>query len=172
MFYQTTVALPISRLKALVSLLDIIREQATEKNLTDANILDLRLAPDMLPFSRQIQIVSDNAKGMASRLTGKENPKMEDTETTITELQTRLTNTIAYLESFKEADFAQAAQAEARFPWFPGMHMVGADYIFGYGLPNFFFHVVTAYDILRHHGFEIGKSNYIGGELPLIADKA
>ena len=171
MFYQTTVTLPISRLKALVSLLDIVREQAIDKNMSDATILELRLAPDMLTFARQIQIVSDNAKGMVSRLTGKENPKMEDTEVTITELQTRLNNTITYLESFKETDFAQSANAEARFPWFPGMHMVGAGYILEYGLPNFFFHVVTAYDILRHHGFEIGKSNYIGGNLPLIADQ-
>jgi hypothetical protein len=172
MFYQTTITLPISRMKALISLLSIAQEQAQEKNMTDADILGLRLAPDMLPFSRQIQIVSDNARGMASRLTGKENPKMEDTESTIEELRTRLNNTIAYLENFTEADFAHADTAEARFPWFPGMHMVGAPYIIEYGLPNFFFHVVTAYDILRHNGFDIGKSHYIGGALPLIADKA
>lgn len=171
MFYQTTVTLPISRMKALLSLLDMIQEQATEKNMTDTEVLALHLSSDMFPFSRQIQIVSDNARGMASRLTGKENPKMEDTESTIEELRTRLNNTIAYLETFEESDFAEAATKEARFPWFPGMHMVGADYILEYGLPNFFFHVVTAYDILRHHGFEIGKSNYMGQSLPLVADK-
>lgn len=161
MFYQATITLPIARMKALVSLIDTVQEQAQEKNMTDAQVLDLRLAPDMFPFSRQIQIVSDNAKGMASRLTGKENPKMEDNEATLADLRTRLLTTIAYLESFTEQDFANAATQEARFPWFPGMHMVGADYIFGYGLPNFFFHVVTAYDIIRHHGFEVGKSNYM-----------
>ena len=151
MFYQTTVTLPISRMKALISLLSIAQEQAQEKNMTDADVLGLRLAPDMLHFARQIQIVSDNARGMASRLTGKENPKMEDTESTIEELRTRLNNTITYLEAFTEADFEHADIAEARFPWFPGMHMIGAGYIIEYGLPNFFFHVVTAYDILRHN---------------------
>ena len=80
MFYQATVTLPIARMRALVSLIDTVQEQAQEKNMTDAQVLDLRLAPDMFAFARQIQIVSDNAKGMVSRLTGKENPKMEDTE--------------------------------------------------------------------------------------------
>lgn len=170
MFYQATVTLPIARMRALISLIDTVQEQAQEKNMTDAQVLDLRLAPDMFAFARQIQIVSDNAKGMVSRLTGKENPKMEDTETTLADLRARLNNTIAYLETFTEADFENAATQEARFPWFPGMHMVGADYIFGYGLPNFFFHVVTAYDIIRHHGFEVGKANYMGSSLPLVPD--
>jgi hypothetical protein len=157
-------------MKALVSLLNTIQEQAQDKNMSDADILGLRLAPDMFPLSKQIQIVSDNAKWMASRLAGKEIPKMEDNETTIEDLRTRLNTTIAFLESFVKSDFTNAATAEARFPWFPGSHMVGIDYVTGYGLPNLFFHVVTAYNILRHHGFEIGKSNYIGS-LPLVADK-
>ena len=109
---------------------------------------------------------------MASRLAGKEIPKYEDTESTLAELRMRLDKTIAYLETFVSTDFIHAGTAEARFPYFPGMHMVGADYVLGYGLPNFFFHVVTAYDILRHHGFDIGKADYIGKEIPLVADKA
>ncbi len=107
---------------------------------------------------------------MPSRLTGRENPKYEDTEATLDELKARLTKTIAFLETFTEADFVNAATAEARFPWFPGMHMVGAGYVLTYGLPNFFFHVVTAYNILRHHGFDIGKGDYMGGGLALIPD--
>ena len=126
----------------------------------------------MLPLDKQVQIVSDNAKGIVSRLTVSENPKMEDTETTLAELRTRLENTIAYVEQFSEKDFANAASAEARFPYFPGVHMVGADYILGYAIPNFFFHVVTTYDILRQHGFDIGKSDYMGKAIPFIADKA
>ncbi len=109
---------------------------------------------------------------MVARLTGKIAPKMEDTESTLAELRTRLANTVAYLDAFVEADFAHAGTAEARFPYFPGMHMVGADYVIGYALPNFFFHVVTAYDILRHHGFDIGKADYTGKAIPLLADKA
>ncbi len=140
--------------------------------MSDADILALRIAPDMLPLAKQVQIVSDNAKGMVSRLTGHENPKMEDTETTLAELRTRLANTIAYVEQFSEKDFANAATAEARFPYFPGVHMVGTDYILGYGIPNFFFHVVTTYDILRQHGFDIGKSDYLGKAVPFVADNA
>lgn len=172
MFYQTTVTLPISRMKALISLIDTITTQAQEKNMSDETILALSLSPDMLPFAKQIQIISDNAKGMVSRLSGTEAPKYEDNEKTLEELKARLNKTITYLETFSEADFANAATAEARFPWFPGVHMVWADYVLGYGLPNFFFHVVTAYDILRHHGFQIGKSDYIGTGLTIVPDVA
>lgn len=157
MFYQTTVTLTISRMNALIDLLDNIENQAKAKSMSDMDILNLRLTPDMLPLSKQIQILSDNAKGMASRLTWKEIPKMEDNESTISEFKNRLEKTISYLKTFKEEDFVNSATSEARFSYFPGKHMVWADYIIGYGIPNFFFHVVTAYDILRHHGFDIGK---------------
>lgn len=172
MFYQTTILLPIARMNALIYLLEKVESQAQTKHMSDADILSLRLAPDMYPLSKQIQIVSDNAKWMVARLTGKIAPKMEDTESTLAELRTRLANTVAYLDAFVETDFTHASTAEARFPYFPGMHMVGADYIIGYALPNFFFHVVTAYDILRHHGFDIGKADYTGKAIPLLADKA
>lgn len=170
MFFQTAITLPISRMKALISLLETVEIQTKEKWMTDADILSLRLAPDMLPFVKQIQIVSDNAKWMASRLAGKDIPKYEDTESTLAELRLRLETTISYLDTFLATDFVHAATAEARFPYFPGMHMVGADYVIGYGIPNFFFHVVTAYDILRQYGFDIGKADYMGKEVPLIAD--
>ncbi len=170
MFYQAAITLPISRMKALSSLIDTIETEATAKNMTDAEVLDMRLAPDMLPFGRQIQIVWDNAKWMASRLAGKEAPKYEDNETTLAELRARLERTISYLETFVETDFQNAATVEARFPYFPGMHMVGADYMLGYALPNFFFHLVTTYSILRHHGFDIGKADYIGKAIPLLPD--
>jgi uncharacterized protein len=140
--------------------------------MTDADILALRLAPDMFPFSKQIQIVSDNAKGMASRLARQEAPKYEDNESTLAELRARLAKTADYLATFSEADFENAATAEARFPYFPGVHMVGVDYMFGYAIPNFFFHLVTTYDILRHHGFDIGKKDYMGSSVTMIPDVA
>lgn len=157
--------LPTLRLKALRSLLEKVESQAKEKGINDATILDFRLAPDMLPLVKQIQIATDNAKGMASRLARKDIPKYEDTETTLESLRDRLEKTIAYLATFSESDFADAATAEAHFPYFKDVHFVGADYVIGYGLPNFFFHVVTAYDILRHHGFEIGKADFMDGSL-------
>ena len=107
---------------------------------------------------------------MASRLAHKEAPKYEDNEATLAELRARLERTISYLETFVETDFQNAATAEARFPYFPGMHMVGSDYLLGYAIPNFFFHLVTTYDILRHHGFDIGKADYIGKAIPLLPD--
>ncbi len=171
MFYQSTVTLPIARMNALISLLEKVETQAQEKNMSDTEILALRLAPDMFPLAKQVQIVSDNAKWVVARLTGRDAPKMEDTEYTLRELRTRLASTIAFLETFSEKDFANAATAEARYVYFPGMHMIGADYVFGYAIPNFFFHLVTIYDILRNSGFDIGKADYIGSAIPLLADQ-
>ncbi len=109
---------------------------------------------------------------MASRLTLQEPPKMEDNESTLAELRTRLQNTIDYLSTFSESDFLNSATAEVRFAYFPRIHLIGADYMLKYALPNFFFHVVTAYDILRHHGFNIGKTEFMGKNVPFIADAA
>ena len=170
MFYQAAIVLPISRMRALVSFIETVEVQAKEKEMVDADVLALSLAPDMFVLARQIQIVGDNAKWMASRLAGKEAPKYEDNETTLADLRARLEKTISYLETFSEDDFENAATAEARFPYFPGMHMVGADYMLGYAIPNFFFHLVTAYDILRNHGFDIGKKDYMGTAMPLLPD--
>ncbi len=168
MFYQTLVTLPTLRMKALLSLLEKVKIQASEKGIDDTTLLAYRLAPDMLPFARQIQIVSDNAKWMASRMAWVEAPKYEDNEKTLDELMARLEKTIAYIATFTEESFQNAKNAEARFPWYPGKKMVGEGYVFTYGLPNFFFHVVTAYDILRHNGFQIGKSDYIGEDVALL----
>ena len=131
--------------------------QAKEKGMSDTDILELRLAPDMYALVKQIQIATDNAKGMASRMAGKEAPKYEDNEATLSDIRARLEKTIAYLETFSERDFADAATTEVRLPWFPGMHFVGEGYLLTYALPNFFFHIVAVYTILRNAGFDIGK---------------
>ena len=170
MFFESTVTLPLTRLRGLVVLLEKVESQAKEKNMSDADVLALRLAPDMFPFGKQIQIATDNAKGMASRMARKEAPKYEDNELTLTELKTRLAKTIAYLETFVPEDFAEADTAEARFPYFPGMKMVGKGYVFTYGIPNFMFHVVTAYTILRNAGFEVGKADFMGGQAEMFPD--
>lgn len=170
MFFETTITVPLTRLRGLISLIEKIQPQAQEKNISDETILTARLAPDMLPFAKQIQIVSDNAKGMASRMAWKEAPKYEDDETTLDELKARLAKTIEYLETFTETDFADASTAEARFSYFPGVKIVGASYVLTYGLPNFFFHVITAYNILRNAGFEIGKVDFMAGEAVMIPD--
>jgi uncharacterized protein len=170
MFYESTITLPLARLRGLVVLLETIEPQVKEKNMSDAEVLALRLAPDMFPFGKQIQIATDNAKGMASRMARVEAPKYEDSESTLVELKDRLKKTIAYLESFTPDQFKDADTAEARFSYFPGMKMVGKGYVFTYGIPNFMFHVVTAYSILRNAGFTIGKADFMGGQIEFHPD--
>ena len=137
--------------------------------MTDEEILGMRLAPDMFPFAKQIQVISDIAKGTASRLGAKEVPKFEDTEVTMKDLMARLEKTIVFLKTFTPDDFKEADTREARFPYFPAMHMVGEQYLIGYAIPNFLFHATTAYNILRNHGFELGKKDFMHS-LPLIPD--
>ena len=148
-------------MKTLISILNTDQVQAREKWMTDEQVLWLRLIEDMFPLSKQIQIVSDNAKGTAARLSGKEIIVMSDTETTIDELKVRLEKTIAILETLTEKDFVGAETREARFPYFPGLHMVGESYLLSYAIPNFMFHVTTAYNILRANGFNIGKKDFL-----------
>lgn len=169
MYYSLCVAFPTERIDALITLIDTIEGQAKARNMSDEEVLGLRLAPDMFPFSKQIQIVSDNAKGMAARLANKEIPLFEDTEVTLGELKTRLQKTVVFLETLTSKDFVGAETREARFPYFPGMHMVGERYLLGYAIPNFLFHATTAYAILRNHGFDIGKKDFMHS-LPLVPD--
>lgn len=169
MYYSLCVTFPIQRLTAMNALIDTIKTQAKSKNMSDETILGLRLAPDMFSFSKQIQVMTDNAKGMAARLGGKDIPVFEDSETTLDELQARIQKTIDFIKTLTPADFVGAEKREARFPYFPGMKMVGEAYLTGYAIPNFLFHATTAYNILRNHGFEIGKQDFMLS-LPLIPD--
>ena len=130
----------------------------------DPNVLaTLRLAPDMLPLNRQVQIASDAAKGAAARLSGTEPPKFEDTETTLAELIARVAKTIDYLQSFKAEQFAGA---ESRVITIKSprntFNFTAVDFVRHWALPNFFFHVTTAYALLRHNGVEIGKMDFLG----------
>ena len=169
MHYTLAVTFTVDRLRALQNLIKKIDAEAQEWGIPDARIMDMRLTADMFSFSRQVQIASDNAKGMAGRLSWKEVPSFADDETTLQLLVERLEKTIDFLSSLSESDFAWAEEQEARFPWFPGVHMKGGSYLLSYAIPNFMFHITTAYAILRHHGFEIGKSDFLG-TLPLIPD--
>ncbi len=169
MHYTLAVTFTVDRLRALQNLIKKIDAEAQEWGIPDARIMDMRLTADMFSFSRQVQIASDNAKGMAGRLSWKEVPSFTDDESTLQSLVERLEKTIDFLGSLSESDFAWAEEREARFPWFPGVHMKWGSYLLSYAIPNFMFHITTAYAILRHHGFEIGKSDFLG-TLPLIPD--
>ncbi|HET7131688.1 MAG TPA: DUF1993 domain-containing protein [Gammaproteobacteria bacterium] len=122
-----------------------------------------RLAPDMLPLTRQVQIMTDQVKGCASRLAGQESPKWPDEEKTFADLHARLKKAIDHVQTFKPADFegAETRTIELKFPNV-SFSFTGKDYFLGFVIPNFYFHYTTAYAILRHNGVQIGKGDFLG----------
>ncbi len=135
---------------------------ADGKKFDAKNFLSMRLVVDQFPLSRQVQIACDTAKLAASRLSGKEAPAQADTEETIDQLRERLRSVIAYLDGYTAADFSTAAQRTITQPRWEGKTMTGADYFLEHALPNFFFHLTTAYAILRQNGVPLGKRDYLG----------
>jgi uncharacterized protein len=130
-------------------------------------LLTSRLAPDQFHLIRQVQIACDAAKLCAARLAGKTAPKHDDGETTLAELQARIRGTVEYLRSFGPSDFEGAAERRITTPRWEGRHLTGWSYATAYALPNFYFHVTTAYSILRHNGVDVGKADYLG-PLPYV----
>lgn len=133
-------------------------------NCMDVNdLLTATLAPDMFSFTRQIQIACDHAKGCAARLAGIENPKFEDTEKTVAELQERIRKTLEFVNSVKPEQFAGAEDRDIQlvFPW-ATYDFKGNRYLTYWALPNFFFHATTAYDLLRYKGVPVGKADFLG----------
>lgn len=126
-------------------------------------LLGARLAPDQYTFTRQVQVATDNAKMMTGRLAGKQWPSHPDTETTYDQLSARIASVLDHLGTYTRADFDGASERHIRLPWMKdGQYMLGADYVSQFALPNFYFHVVTAYAILRHEGMPMGKMEYLG----------
>jgi hypothetical protein len=144
--------------------LDKAVAQAEAEKINLATLIEARLAPDMLPFTRQIQIATDGAKGCAARLAGVEPPSFPDTETTFPELKERIAKTVAYLESTSAEKIAgsETRQIVIKTPN-RTLEFSGRDYLTGFVLPNFYFHVTTAYGLLRSKGIAIGKMDYLGG---------
>lgn len=143
--------------------LSALMDKALSQGFEEAKLLEARLAPDMRPFSAQIQLASDSSKGAVARLSGTENPPMADTETSFAELKGRIDATIAFITSVDKSAFEGGEDRDVTLK-FPGgeQHFKGAAYLTGFALPNFFFHVTTAYAILRNAGVEIGKRDYLG----------
>lgn len=155
-------------LKNLDACLSKAERYAETRGFSVNNLINARLAPDMLPFVAQIRIACDNAKMAASNLSGKPAPKHEDTEQTFEELHGRIGKALAFIDSLSEADFAKTAPDQAiklAFP--PNKGLRANEYLVLRQIPNFYFHVATAYGILRHNGVDLGKTDYLG-ELPLI----
>jgi hypothetical protein len=142
--------------------LETAASHAQTKGFDPAVYAGLRLAPDQLPFARQVQIACDTTKLGASRLTGKAAPSQPDTEQTIDELRARVAAAIAYLDTFSPADFEGAATRLITQPRWQGKAMTGANYFLEHVVPNFFFHASHVYAILRHNGVTLGKADYLG----------
>ena len=138
-----------------------LEKAAQEKG--EAALLEARLAPDMRPLPAQYQMASDTAKNALARLSGTDAPSMPDTETTFAELRERCDRTIEYVSGFSQQQLADSAEREVmvRFPNGMGYRFRGADYLTGFALPNFMFHVTTAYAILRHSGVSLGKPDFL-----------
>jgi len=162
-YYDVTVPVFIKNLTNLKSLLRKGAEHATEQGISETDFLNKQLAPDMFPLLRQVQIATDSAKGAVARLTETTPPVMEDAEVTCAELEERIEKVLAYLRTITPEQFAATAEAKVTLPYFPGKYLNAPDYLAEYALPNFFFHVTTAYAIIRASGASIGKADYLGG---------
>jgi hypothetical protein len=161
--YEASIPTFLQTLRSLRAILEKGAAYAEARKF-DPNVLAAsRLYPDMLPLTRQVQIASDAAKGAAARLANVDPPKFEDTETTLSDLVARVDKTIDYLQSFKPEQLEGSAgrtitvNTPRQAFSFPGLV-----FLRHWAIPNFFFHVTTAYNILRHNGVEIGKSDYLG----------
>ena len=151
----------------LIVMLDKAAEHAATKKFDMAVLLQARLAPDQFSLMQQVQVACDTAKLGAARLADKEStaPSHPDTEQTLPEIKARVQSVMAYLRAFSAADFAGAADRRITTPRWKGKSLSGEEFLTQHVVPNFYFHVTTAYAILRHNGVEVGKKDYLG-ELP------
>lgn len=152
------------RFKALDAILGKLQTHCTERNIADAVFLNDRLYPDMLPFAAQVGIATDMTKGAAGRLTDSDIPKFEDNEETIAQLRDRITTLIAYLDTFNVSQFdgAENKDITLKLRGDRELKFNGWDYMNDFVLPNVYFHLATAYNILRHRGVELGKADFLG----------
>ena len=152
------------RLKALSGVLTLGEQNAIDRKIDPQVFLTARLAPDMYALTRQVQIATDHAKGAASRLAGREVPKYDDIEASFAELQERIAKTLAHLETFSAADIdgSDARTIDLKMGD-REMSLSGMDYLLNIAMPNFYFHVTTAYDILRHNGVPLRKRTFMTG---------
>lgn len=161
--YQASVPRFVNILGNLSNILDKTQAHVDAKKLDSATLTTYRLFPDMLPMTKQVQIACDTAKGVVARLAGVEIPAYEDNEKTLADLKARIAKTITFIQSVTPAQIdgsedkeivIKRGDKETRYK--------GMQFLLGHALPNFYFHVTTAYNILRHNGVEIGKRDYLG----------
>jgi uncharacterized protein len=166
--YDATVPVFVKLLSNVDKWLDKAAALADAKKFDVDVLATARLAPSQYPFVRQIQSACDQAKFTVAKLTGKDAPSHPDTEKTIAEIRQRIRTVVDYLNSFQRDDFAGAEDRKCSHSWMGGKSLRGGDYLDHFALPNFHFHLTTAYDILRHNGVDVGKMDYIV-DLPFLA---
>jgi hypothetical protein len=152
--------------RALANLATVLQKGAAHaeaKKIEPGVLLNARLFPDMYPLIKQVQIATDMSKGAAARLAGVEVPKYEDNETTFAELQARIEKTIAFMDSIAPAQLENAESREITLPIREvELKFKGQDYLLNWAQPNVYFHVTTAYNILRHNGVALSKKDFLG----------
>ena len=161
--YNASIPVMIKMLGNLETILDKAIAHAAARKIDDAAFVEARLFPDMFTFARQIRITTDMAKGAGARLAGIDIPKFEDTEKTLPELRARLRKTVDFLKTLTPAQIdGTEERAITLTAGANTFHFKGLDYLLSWVLPNFYFHVTTAYNLLRHGGVEIGKMDFLG----------
>ncbi|MEK7436717.1 MAG: DUF1993 family protein [Pseudomonadota bacterium] len=161
--YQASAPRFVNMLNNLSAVLDKAQAHADAKKIDPLVFTSSRLYPNMLPFMNQVRIACDNAKGAVARLAGVEIPKHEDTEQNFADLKARIDKTVAFVESIQAAQIDGSEDQEIALKLgATEVKFKGMQYLLGFALPNFYFHVTTAYDILRHNGVELAKRDYIG----------
>jgi hypothetical protein len=163
-FYDAVVPGYLQMLNSLIGLLTKAEAHCAAKKIEPSVLLGSRPYPDMLPLSKQIQLVSAFAAKGCARLTHSEVPSTPDTETSFAELKQRLAKTIDYVKSYKPEQFEGADTKDVTFPAGPDRNVTvkGQQFLSSFSLPNFYFHAATAHGILRHNGVEIGKRDFLG----------
>jgi hypothetical protein len=162
--YQASIPAFVRMLGNLSTILDKAEAHATAKSIEPSVFINARLAPDMFPLSRQIQIATDGVKGCAARLAGIDIPSFADTETTFAELHERINKTVAFIQSVDAGKIDGSEDKAIVVKMRTGeLNFTGRDYLFNFVIPNFYFHVTTTYAILRHNGVDIGKKDFLGG---------
>ena len=161
--YQASVPRFLNILGNLSGILDKAQAHVEAKKLTDASLTAFRLYPDMLPLTTQVQIACDTAKGVVARLAGVEIPVFEDTEKTLADLKLRVAKTVAFIQSVtpQQIDGTEEKDIVTRRGE-KETHYKGMQFLLGHAIPNFYFHITTAYNILRHNGVEVGKRDFLG----------
>lgn len=149
-------------LKNLKNVLNKSKKWGEPKKIDMSVFFQTRLAPDMFPLGKQIQISADIAKGCVARLTKTTAPTFEDSEQTFDQYIERIEKTIKFMETIKPEQFNEYETARIEFPWNPGKHMMGKDYLVQHAIPNFYFHLTACYAILRSNGVDLGKGDYLG----------